>query len=172
VAEPYSRMTDILFGMDLDLHFENGDLMTCTGIDYIKREIFKVLLTDPGDWKLHQNIGGSPHAFIGEPNSREVGESIRSHIYNNLYGVVYPAGLEVRVVPVATTKLMVFIDIFVMGLETTTIPFEFDYAGGLRYIQAFDSRITTPVSSTDYKINEIGNTQRPNKYWERLREGN
>jgi hypothetical protein len=162
-------MRDIVLGYDSDLHFENGDLMTTTGVDYIQREIFKVLLTEPGEWKLNQNLGGSPQKFIGQPNTREMGEALQKHVYNNIKETVFPAASSVRVVPISAEKLMVFIDIFIMDLKVAIIPFQFDFSGGLRRIQAFDPRVVDPASSVDLKIDDIRNTQRPNQYWTRLR---
>jgi hypothetical protein len=169
MAEAYSGMRDILLGFDTDLHFENGDLMVTTGIDYIQREIFKVLSTELGEWKLNQNLGGSPHIFVGQPNTREVGDALQKHIYNNIKETVFPAASTVRVIPISNEKLMVFIDIFIMDLKVAIIPFQFDFSGGLRRIQVYDPRVVPPVSSSDLKLDDIRNTQRPNQYWSRLR---
>jgi hypothetical protein len=82
---------------------------------------------------------------------------------------VYPAAATVRAVPTAVDKLMVFIDIFVLDDQLATLPFQFDFSGGLRTIEAFDPRVTPVNSSVNLKINDITNMQRPNKYWDRFR---
>ena len=67
MAEPFGGMFDILFGYDTDIHFENGDLMTTTGIDYIERELYKLLITIPGEWKTTPTAGASPEKPQGKP---------------------------------------------------------------------------------------------------------
>ena len=62
MAEAFAGMKDILLGYDTDIYFENNDLMICTGVDYIEREIYKLLITEPGDWKA--NFHFSP---VGNP---------------------------------------------------------------------------------------------------------
>jgi hypothetical protein len=168
--EPYTGMRDILLGYDTDIHFENDDLMTTTGIDYIEREIYKLLITEPGDWKVHRNIGCTPNAFTGEQNSRAVGQKIEQYLISGLKLTVYPAQINVRVVPTDYTSVMIFIDILLQNYEIDSIPFEFDFINGIKKFDKLDTRVSSPVSSTSYKVNNIANMKNPNKYWAQLRE--
>jgi len=169
MPEVYSGMKDILLGYDTDLHFDNGDLMTTTGIDYIQREIYKLLVTNIGEWKMDENLGASPHRFVGQPNTREIAVALQKHVLDSIRLTISPAQVDVRAVPVSVDKLMLFIDIFILDGKVATIPFQFDFSGGLQIIHAYDPKVTPPTSSVNYKINDITNLQRPNKYWERLR---
>jgi hypothetical protein len=170
MAEAFSGMHDILLGYDTDIHFENGDIMLTTGIDYIEREIYKLLITEPGDWKASPGIGASPNQLIGAVNTRENAIKMQDIITTGLRGTVYPATLDVRVIPTNYDSLMIFIDVYVRSEDILTIPFEFDYINGFRKINKSDSRVTQPKSTQEYKINDISKVKRPNKYWSRVRE--
>ena len=168
--EPFSRMKDILFGWDTDIHFENGDIKTTTGLDYIEREIYKLLITSPGDWTASPNLGASLEDFIGQNNSREVGRAIERHLVTNLSETVSPAQLSVTVVPTSETSLTVVIDIIIDGNIISRNPFQFDFVSGFKRITLQDIEAgDESVSSNNYQINDISQTSRPNKYYDRQR---
>lgn len=167
-TEPFNKMVDILFGYDTDIHFENDDLMTTTGIDFIEREMYKLLITEPGQWKADPSIGACPNKFTGEQNTREVGEAIEKYVESGLKLTVAPGIPKVRVVPTGNEKVMIFIDINLPNFQRISVPFEFDYINGIRKLTKIDSRTTPIVSSQEYDINNISNLRRPNKYWSRL----
>lgn len=170
--EPFSGMKDVLIGYDTDLHFENGDLMTVTGIDYIEKEIYKLLITEPGDWKLNPRIGCSPNEFSGSQNTREVGKKIQLHLLEGLRQTTNPGILDIRVVPTNYDTVMIFIDLLLPEYPTDTIIFEFDFTNGIKNFNKIDRRVTKPRSSPNYKVNDITNMKRPNKYWKTLRDQN
>lgn len=170
MAQAFGGMKDILFGYDTDLHFENNDLMTCTGIDYIEREIYKLLITTPGDWKAAPNIGCSPNKFTGEQNTRDTGKSIENYIKNGLKDTIYPSQVNVKVVPTGYETVLIFVDILTQAEEITSIPFEFDFINGIKKINKIDSRVVKPTSSKSYKTNDITNLKKPNKYWNQIRD--
>ena len=167
-VEPYNRMYDILLGYDTDIHFENGELMLTTGIDFIERELFKVLSTLPGSWKADPTIGASPNKFTGDQNTREVGQEIESYIEEGIKLVVTPAVPKVRAVPTSSDSIMIFIDLHVGNFDKITVPFEFDYINGIQKFNRIDSRTTAITSSSTNTINDISNMRRPNKYWSRM----
>jgi len=169
MPEPFSAMNDFLFGYDTDIHFEDGDIKTTTGLDYIEREIYKVLLTTPGDWHASPQVGASLEAFIGENNTREMGASIRRHVERSLTDTIYPAQLKVKVIPTSESSLTVLIDIYVEGYVASRFPFEFDFVSGFKKISLRDAQVTGKKSSDNYQINDISQMTRPNKYYERQR---
>lgn len=166
--EPYGQMVDILFGYDTDIYFANDDLMTTTGIDFIEREIYKLLITMPGDWKNNPTIGASPNKYTGEQNTREIGLEIEQYVEKGLRLTVAPGIPRVRVVPTDRDKIMVFIDIQIGNLQKITMPFEFDYINGIKKFERIDSQVTEIAPSDQYDLNDISNLRRPNKYWSRM----
>jgi len=170
MAEAFAGMKDILLGYDTDIYFENNDLMICTGVDYIEREIYKLLITEPGDWKANPILGCSPNKFIGDQNTRELGKFIENYLYSGLKDTVYPSQVDVRIVPTGYESLLIFIDLLIQNEEITSIPFEFDFIKGIRKLNKMDERVMKPTSSKNYKINDITNLKKPNKYWTKIRE--
>jgi hypothetical protein len=168
--EPFIGMKDILFGYDTDIHFGNDDLLTVNGIDYIEREIYKLLITEPGDWKLNPKLGCSPNSFSGAQNTRETGKKIQLYLTEGLRFTVNPASLDVRVVPTNYDSVMIFIDIVFPDYQTDKLIFEFDFINGLKKFDKMDPKVSEPNSSKKYKVNNISSMKRPNKYWEKLRE--
>lgn len=167
-VEPYYKMYDVLFGYDTDIHFENDDLMTTTGIDYIEREIYKLLITEPGDWKADRSIGASPNQFIGEQNTREVGERVQSVLSEGLKLTVAPAQVFVRAVPSNYDSIMIFIDLYSEDFQILSIPFMFDFVNGFTKLDRADPRVIEQRPSNNYKENNISNIRRPNRYWSRI----
>lgn len=170
MPQPFEGMKDILLSYDTDIAFENGDLMTTTGIDYIEREIYKILITEPGDWKASPLIGSSPNAFTGEQNTRETAERIKNFILEGITRTVYPATADVRIIPTNYDRVLVFIDVFIPNYETVTIPFEFNFISGFKKMNKRDERVIPSKSNKNYKINDISKMSRPNKYWSRIRQ--
>jgi hypothetical protein len=169
MPEIYSKMTDVMMGYDTDLHFEGGDLMTTTGIDYIEREIYKLLVTEPGEWKLNLGLGSSPIRFAGDQNTRETAQRLEQYIKDGLLFTVSPAGLKVKVVPTDYDTILLFIDITTSNSIQTTIPFEFNYTNGISKLDRADPRLVEPKTG-EYQVNDIANLRKPNKYWSRLRD--
>lgn len=166
--EPFNKMVDILFGYDTDLYFENDDLMTTSGLDFIERELYKLLITDKTEWKADPSIGACPNRFTGEQNTRETGQAIERFIEDGIRLTVAPGVPKVRAVPTGEDKVMIFIDINLPDFQRVTVPFEFDFINGIRKLTRIDSRVTPKVSSPEYGVNDISNLRRPNKYWSRL----
>jgi len=166
-TEPYNRMKDILLGYDTDIHFENDDLMTTTGIDFIERELYKLLITLPGEWKADPTIGVCPNKYTGEQNTREMAKEIETYIENGIKLTVTPGIPRVRVVPTGQETIMIFIDVQLPSFEQLTVPFEFDYVNGIKRLIKRDARVT-PIVSDKTQINNIENLRRPNKYWSRM----
>lgn len=166
--EPFTRMTDILFGHDTDIHFEDEDLMTTTGIDYIEREIYKLLITEIGDWKADPTLGVSLNRYTGEHNTREVAKEMEKHISQGLRLTAAPGQVHVRVIPTGEDSVMIFVRIFSAEVEVVKIPFEFSYVDGIRKLDVADPRVTEQQTTADAGLNDIDNLRRPNRYWTRI----
>ena len=135
---PYERMVDILFGYDTDIYFEGGDLMTTTEIDFIEREIYKILITEPGQWKSDLNLGASPEEFTGYPNTRDTAAKLQDKLNRGLRNIVLPGQISSRVIPVDYDKITVLLELFVQGVSVTTFPFEFDFINELPYVDQME----------------------------------
>lgn len=170
MSEVFSGMRDVRLGYNTDIDFENGDLMITTGIDYLEIEIYKLLITEPGDWKASPLIGCSPNKFIGEENIRDTGKKIEQYIKEGLKVTVYPCNLSVRVVPTNYSTIMIFIDVLFQTTLIDSIPFEFDFISGIKKVTKIDSKVTNYKSSENYSINNITNLKKPNKYVEQIRK--
>lgn len=165
----YSKMKDVLFGYDTDIHFENGDLMlTDGGVDFIEREMYKLLVTERGQWKMNGRLGVSPVAFAGEPNTRETAKNLETYIYEGLTFAIAPAQASVRVVPTDFDTIVIFIDVFTPDALELTVPFEFDYRNGILRVDRSDPRTVKKKTGDKYAVNDISNLRKPNKYWSRL----
>ena len=68
MIEPYSEMCDIAFGYDTDIMFDSDDLAVTRGVDFIEREIYKLMITSPGEWKIDPTIGCGLREFNGQEN--------------------------------------------------------------------------------------------------------
>lgn len=169
MAELFGGMHDILLGYDTDLHFKDGDLMTTTGIDYLEREIYKVLTTSPGDWKASPKTGAGISSFIGQQNTREIGTKIKTQVEQSLISTIYPAQLQVKVIPTSEESLVVLIDIYSNGFMATRFPFKFDFVSGFKKITLRDAEVVSKKSSVTHQLNDITGKSKPNKYYERLR---
>jgi len=169
MADVFTGMHDILLGYDTDIYFENGDLMLTTGIDYIIREIYKLMITSPGDWRLAPSLGCSLEKFVGENNTRELAEKIQEHLQKGLSMTVYPSQAVIKVVPTDYDRILCFIDLYLLNDNFVTIPFEFDYTSGSIKINRMDEKTTKPQSTKNLQVNNIRNMRKPNKYWEQFR---
>lgn len=161
-------MKDVLFGYDSDLHFENGDLMlTNSGTDFIEREIYKLLITERGEWKTNLRLGASPVIFAGQPNTKETAKALEKYLFESLNLTIAPANAKIKVTPIDYTSVIIFIDIYTPDALEISIPFSFDYTNGISKLDRGDPRLVTPETG-DYEVNDINNLKQPNKYWSRL----
>lgn len=160
--------TDILLSYDTDIEFGGSDLLITTGQDHIKRKIHKLLITEPGDWKVHINVGASPTLFIGEKNNRETGNRIKEYLMSKIQPFIYPSLLDVKVVPIDYDNVTVYIDVFMNSQIISASTFTIDFVNGISYSQ-FDDVVDKVVSSNILKQNNITNINTPNPYLDKLR---
>ncbi len=163
-----NKRSDILLSYDTDIAFANNDLMITSGTDLIKRKIFKLLITAVNDWKFQPTIGSSPSKFVGEKNTRDTGKLIEQYITYNIEPHIFPNFIQTKVVPVNYNSVKVYIDVYIAGLLSATLPYSIDFVNGLVYTQ-FDSATDTVISSETTKINAVDDISTPNIYKDRLR---
>ena len=166
--EPFINEVDIFLSYDGDLESENGDLKTTNGIDFIKRKVHKLLVTEPGDWKLYAKLGAKPTQFTGEPNTRRTGELLKQYLIDKLEVHVIPANIDVRVIPIARDTVKVYIDLLLGEFLLGTIPFSIDFVNGIVYPD-YDEEVDTFVSSKLHRFNSSKYLENPNPIWDRIR---
>ena len=160
--------SDILLSYDTDIDFGTGDLLVVNGLEFLKRKIFKLLITETNDWKIIPTIGASPNRFTGEQNTRDIAKKIKQYIESNIQQHISPAQIDVIVVPINYDSIKIYIDILVVGVVVATIPFTFDYVNGISYTQ-YDDVVDKIVSNQTNKINQAEDINTPNPFLDRLR---
>jgi len=169
MAEPFAPMVDVLLSYDGDIEFENGDLKLCTGLDCLKRDIYKLLITEPGDWPLFPEEGASPNKFTGEQNTRDNGKLLEKYLVEKIQPHVIPATVIAKVVPVSRESVKVYLDINIVGMDILSIPFTMDYINGISYTQ-IDEAVDTIESSKNIRYNDVNSLKHPNPIWNRMRK--
>jgi len=154
---------DILLSYDTDIDFEFGDVMLTYDEDRIKRVVFKLLIAEKGSWKMQPQVGATPNTFIGEPNTRETGQLIQQYLEYNINEIITPDFVNVKVVPINTDSINIYIDIYADGVSTGYESYKLDFIYGLLYT-SFDPRTDKLTSNETNKINDIDNVIKPNKY--------
>jgi len=165
----FEGFIDVLFSGDQDIEFEKGDIKITRGIDALKREIFKRLITEKGDWPLFPNEGSSLSNFVGEPNTRDAASAIKKFLMEQLSSVIAPVTMQVSVIPVALEEVDVLITLYMFDQLIGTVSLQVDYINGITYA-GFDDQVDKIVSSSKTRINETGSTRQYNKYWDQIRK--
>lgn len=165
----YEGFVDILLSGDTDIEFLDGDIRTTQGIDAMKRELLKRLITEKGDWPLYPNEGASANIFVGEPNTRDTSIALKKHLMERLSSAVYPANLDVKIIPINFEEVSVIIKIILGNQMLGAINLKVDYINGITY-PGFDDKIDTIVPSRNVRINETGKIRQYNKYWDQIRK--
>ncbi len=164
----FGARVDIHMSYDGDLEFDQGDIKLVRGIDYIKHLIYKVLTTEKGDWKIYPQEGGNPVIFLGEQNTRDTAKLLEGHLVSSLSPYVIPATVSAKVVPLSHDSVKCYVDVNILGLTVTQIPFVLDYINGIKY-EDFDDSVDTVVSSKEHKTNDNSSLTNPNPYLDRIR---
>jgi hypothetical protein len=169
MAEPFAPMTDIFLSYEGDIEFEGGDIKLCNGIECLKRDIFKLLITEPGDWKIYPEEGASPNKFTGEQNTRDNARLLEKYVVEKVQPHVIPATVIAKAVPISRESVKVYLDINIAGMDILNIPFTLDYINGIAYPQ-IDEEVDSVVSSLHTKYNDSDSVKNPNPIWDRIRK--
>jgi hypothetical protein len=124
----------------IDLHWSqdgdfslgvNGDIqkVDSSKARVARQLVVKRLQSSKGDWPLQQELGANVSAFAGQPNTREIGNLLKSNIIQSLTegGLIRGDSLKVKIVPTALTKISILIYATVtMSNEPVTVHVEYD----------------------------------------------
>lgn len=163
----FDRDRDVLMSYDTDIAFEKGDLMLTEGSDFLVRKVFKLIISEIGDWKLDPQLYASPKAFTGQKNTRDTATRIQSYLKTNIQPHISPVECAVRVIPLNYDSVKVYIDLIFMGSTLASVPFTLDYVNGFKYTQ-FDARVDSVISSKNLKMNAPTDIQFPNPIKDRI----
>lgn len=106
-----------------------GDLedTTSDALLSIQQDIQTVVASAIRDWELNPRLGASLEDFIGEPNTRETGDSLHDRIRISLTAgaLVKEQDLKIKVVPVHIHRVLIIVAVNVLpsvvnGLDQTT----------------------------------------------------
>lgn len=111
---------DLDFMWDGDYAIDgNGDIQD-TSYDYLqslRNEIANIVKSELLDWEQDPTIGANISDFLGEPNTREMGELIEDRVRTSLISarVVLPEDVSVRVVPVGVHRVLITVSVLVVA---------------------------------------------------------
>jgi len=99
---------DFILGKDGDLKDTEDDLLRS-----LLNEIHTIARSEFNDWQMHPNLGANMSEFRGEPNSREVGEAMRSRFKSRLVaaGILRSEDVSVRVIPVGRHQALIMLNV-------------------------------------------------------------
>ena len=166
--ELFQYNSDILLSYDTDIDFSMDDILLTNGLDFLKRKVFKLLITEFTDWKMDPTVGASPNKFTGEKNTRAMGQIIKQYMESKIQPYIYPAVIDVKVVPIDYDSIKIYLDLIVATDIVSTIPFTLDFINGISYTQ-YDDVVDKLISNSTNKINHLEDINNPNPYLDRLR---
>ena len=111
----YLDTLDCSFGWNGDLDIDSGDIKT-TKSDLLQSTLDQIHLeakSETEDWEIYKNKGANLDDFIGEPNTRRIGNSIRDRLTISVVSseIVNKRDLSIRVVPVHINRVLILITI-------------------------------------------------------------
>lgn len=126
----YYDAIDLAFSWNGDFELGSEGDLGDTSNDYLrslKQEIHSVCASYAGDWALYPNIGAGLRDFIGEPNTKRIGQAINDRLRISLIsaGLVAEEDLGVRVIPVHRHRVLIIVSVSVIPtaynkLDTST----------------------------------------------------
>jgi len=122
----YSHLADLSLSEDGDFEIDgSGDLAMSYGLDCLEDDVRIRLNTNAPDWFHHRWLGATLEDFIGEPNTKAIGEMGRDRIYDNLTrdGKIRSADLNVHVTPINESEILYYIIINGSHEQNLNIPF-------------------------------------------------
>lgn len=106
---------DISFDWNGDLELSSGDIKDTSdnSLQSLLDQIHIICASALEDWEIYPNKGAGLNDFVGEPNTRYMGDRIhdRLRIALTSAGIVSEEDLEIRVVPIQIYKVLILIRI-------------------------------------------------------------
>lgn len=97
---------------------QQGDIQSTEfdQLQAIAQEIYSRMKGDKGDWPEAPMVGAGLADFVGEPNSRQLGDKIKKRIFSALqsYGAVDIADLFIDVIPISKSNVAIVVKLSVM----------------------------------------------------------
>lgn len=105
--------------------FRSGDVLT-TVFDQIrstKQFIYMWLKYSKGDFRDYPDVGLNLDDFVGEPNTRETANSIKSRIINGLIaaGIVRAGDIDVSIIPIDLHSILITISIKALATANNSL---------------------------------------------------
>lgn len=137
MATAYTQQ-DLLLTTDGDLVLAaNGDLKESSIDETTKQDVVINLYTILGDMDALPYIGSRIIDFIGEPNTRQNAQLIKSEMLRALTanGRFFGSDIAVRIIPVDVDAIASYITVQnAAGQVAQTIMFDFNYISGLNLL--------------------------------------
>ena len=93
---------------DFDLD-ERGDLRDTSfdSLRSIKQEILTRIMSSLSDWRYSPGVGSDMYSFVGQKNTREVGQALRKVITNSLMydNLINIGDVDVKIVPISANAV-------------------------------------------------------------------
>lgn len=130
--------------IDLDFTFDGdfiingqGDIKD-TSEDLLlsfRNEIASIVKSNLEDWREDPSIGANLEDFVGEPNTKDIADAVKSRIASALSLIIRESDVSIKAVPVNVHKLLVIITIEVLATpenrlvagESIVVNFLYDY---------------------------------------------
>jgi len=159
---------DILLSYDLDIDFGTNDILLTNGIDFVKRKVFKLLITEVNDWGMNPGLGASPNLFTGMQNTRENAQLLKQFLTSRIQPYIEPFVLDIQIIPVDYDSIKIYIDLILATNILSSTPFTFDFVNGFSYTQ-YDEVVDKIISNKTIKFNDMEDINVPNPFLDRLR---
>lgn len=174
MADYYIGMTDIGMTLDGDLMVDGGDLQLVEGFDWLYREVNKRIRTENPSWVGHPTVGVGMGDFQGHPNTPDTAKALRQRIKYVLAqgNISYPGEFNVRIVPIRSDGIMVFIYLDLAGNRVELQRLIYDFSNGI--VQGMEDSTTTyqPLPQEVKLLDTTRDTasRGPNIYEDRIRK--
>ena len=129
---------DFFWSFDGDLSLDDNSDIRDTSYDRLRsiRQVIETIVkSDKGDWRLQQNLGGNLSTFVGEKNSRALGDRIRKQLISAFMidGIFDISDLTIKIVPLSISTILIRVELYFLSNERVkesnklNLTFAYDY---------------------------------------------
>lgn len=92
-------------------------------IQSLVQEIQTVVQSSLADWEEHPGLGAGLDDFIGEANTRQTAESLKTRVRDSLilFNIVRDTDLDVKVLPVGPHTVLILIRVAALATEENSL---------------------------------------------------